>query len=155
MDVFNVVTTVETALGGGVILIGRDGCCRDIAGIHSHYHMVAETVPAQRAIGQVVSPCEASKCHWWLDRPVDNSERLNGILKEVGSKARWPWEVELVTNPDRIFSAMDQIVSSSDHLILDRCQRWFNLVREVIAEHVPHAHRVDLGLDRSAPVVAG
>jgi len=50
LDGFNVLTAVETALGGGVILIGRDGCCRDVAGIYSRYHKVAETVPALRAI---------------------------------------------------------------------------------------------------------
>ena len=28
LDGFNVLTAAETALGGGVILVGRDGCCR-------------------------------------------------------------------------------------------------------------------------------
>ena len=150
LDGLNVLTAVETALGGGVILIGRDGCCRDVAGIYSHYHKVEETVPALRAIGQLASQWAVTKCHWWLDSPVDNSGRLKGILHEVATEAGWPWQVELVTNPDRILSATDQIVSSSDHAILDRCQRWFNLARQVIAKHVPQARIVDLGLDQSA-----
>jgi hypothetical protein len=145
LDGLNVLTAVETALGGGVILIGRDGCCRDVAGIYSHYHKVAETVPALRAIGQLASQWAVARCHWWLDSPVDNSGRLKGILHEVATEAGWPWRVELVTNPDRVLSATDQIVSSSDHAILDRCQRWFNLARQVIAQHVPQAHIVDLG----------
>src|SRR6516164_1528077 len=49
LDGFNVLTAVETALGGGVILIGRDGCCRDVAGVYSHYHKVEETIPALQA----------------------------------------------------------------------------------------------------------
>lgn len=150
LDGLNVLTAVETALGGGVILIGRDGCCRDVAGIYSHYHKVAETVPALRAIGQLASQWAVTKCHWWLDSPVDNSGRLKGILHEVATEAGWPWQVELVTNPDRVLSATDQIVSSSDHAILDRCQRWFNLARQVITYHVPQARIVDLGLDQSA-----
>ena len=85
LDGLNVLTAVETALGGGVILIGRDGCCRDVAGIYSHYHKVAETVPALRAIGQLASQWAVTKCHWWLDSPVDNSGRLKGILQEVAS----------------------------------------------------------------------
>ena len=132
LDGLNVLTAVETALGGGVILIGRDGCCRDVAGIYSHYHKVTETVPALRAIGQLASQWAVTKCHWWLDSPVDNSGRLKGILHEVATEAGWPWQVELVTNPDRVLSATDQIVSSSDHAILDRCQRWFNLARPAI-----------------------
>ena len=123
LDGLNVLTAVETALGGGVILIGRDGCCRDVAGIYSHYHKVAETVPALRAIGQLASQWAVTKCHWWLDSPVDNSGRLKGILHEVATEAGWPWQVELVTNPDRVLSATDQIVSSSDHAILDRCHK--------------------------------
>jgi hypothetical protein len=150
LDGLNVLTSVETALGGGVILIGRDGCCRDVAGIYSHYHKVAETVPALLAIGQLASQWAVTKCHWWLDSPVDNSGRLKGILQEVATEAGWPWQVELVTNPDCVLSATDQIVSSSDHAILDQCQRWFNLARQVIAKHVPQARIVDLGLDQSA-----
>jgi len=155
LDGLNVLTAVETALGGGVILIGRDGCCRDVAGIYSHYHKVAETVPALRAIGQLASQWAVTKCHWWLDSPVDNSGRLKGILHEVATEAGWPWQVELVTNPDRVLSATDQIVSSSDHAILDRCQRWFNLARQVIAHHVPQARIVDLGLEESAQAGSG
>ena len=154
LDGLNVLTAVETALGGGVILIGRDGCCRDVAGIYSHYHKVAETVPALRAIGQLASQWAVTKCHWWLDSPVDNSGRLKGILHEVATEAGWPWQVELVTNPDRVLSATDQIVSSSDHAILDRCQRWFNLARQVIGQEVPQARVVDLGRDSDTSVPA-
>lgn len=147
LDGFNVLTLVETALGGGVILIGRDGCCRDVAGVYSHYHQVAETIPALRCIGQFASKCGIAECRWWLDSPVDNCGRLKEILNVVASEAGWPWKVDLVTNPDRVLSAADQIVSSSDRAILDRCQRWFNLARQVIACHVPQARIVDLGPD--------
>jgi len=155
LDGLNVLTSVETALGGGVILIGRDGCCRDVAGIYSHYHKVAETVPALRAIGQLASQWGVTKCQWWLDSPVDNSGRLKGILHEVATEAGWPWQVELVTNPDRVLYATDQIVSSSDHAILDRCQRWINLARQVIDKHAPQARIVDLGLEESAQAGGG
>jgi hypothetical protein len=121
-----------------------------VAGIYSHYHKVTETVPALRAIGQLASQWAVTKCHWWLDSPVDNSGRLKRILHEVATEAGWPWQVELVTNPDLVLSATDQIVSSSDHAILDRCQRWFNLARQVIVKHVPQARIVDLGLDHGA-----
>jgi len=145
LDGFNVLTAVETAMGGGVILIGRDGCCRDVAGVYSHYHKVEETVPALQAIGRMASQWGVAECRWWLDSPVFNSGRLKGIILQVGTEAGWPWNVELVTNPDRVLSAAEQIVSTSDHAILDRCQRWFNVARLVIANEVPQAHIVDLG----------
>ena len=149
LDGFNVLTAVETALGGGVILIGRDGCCRDVAGVYSHYHQVAETVPALRAIGQCISQWAVAKCHWWLDSPVDNCGRLKGIIHKVATESDWHWQVELVTNPDRVLSDTDQIVSSSDHAILDRCHKWFNLARQVITQRVPQARLVNLGLDEN------
>jgi hypothetical protein len=151
LDGFNVLTAVETALGGGVILIGRDGCCRDVAGIYAHYHKVAETLPALRAIGRFASKWNVAKCCWWLDSPVNNSGRLKTIIRDAATEAGWPWQVELVTNPDRVLSATDQIVSSSDHVILDRCQKWFNLARHVIANHVPAAHLLDLGTEDGLP----
>ena len=150
LDGFNVLTAVETALGGGVILIGRDDCCRDVAGVYSHYHKVEETVPALQAIGRTVAQWGVAECRWWLDSPVFNSGRLRGIILEVAAEAGWPWQVEMVTNPDRVLSAAEQIVSSSDHPILDRCQRWFNLARQVIASQAPQARVVDLGSSESA-----
>ncbi len=151
LDGFNVLTAIETALGGGVILIGRDGCCRDVAGVYSHYHKVEETLPALRAIGRLTSDYAVSQCHWWLDSPVDNCGRLKRILHEVAAENGWPWQVELVTNPDRVLSTTDQIVSSSDHAILDRCGRWMNLTRAVITKHVPQARIVDLSPETNAP----
>ncbi len=145
LDGFNVLTAVEAALGGAVILIGRDGCCRDVAGVYARYRKVEETIPALHAIGQTAAQCAVSKCHWLLDRPVNNSNRLKGIIQEVAAGAGWPWEVELVLNPDRVLSLASQVVSSSDHAILDRCQSWFNLARQVIAAQVPAAQVVNLG----------
>lgn len=144
LDGFNVLTAVETALGGGVILIGRDGCCRDVAGVYAHYHKVEETLPALHAIGQMAAQWAVCKCHWLLDSPVSNSGRLKGIIQEVAAETGWPWEVELVVNPDRDLSVTSEVVSSSDHVILDRCQSWFNLARQVIADQAPAAHVVDL-----------
>lgn len=153
LDGFNVLTAVETALGGGVILIGRDDCCRDVAGVYSHYHKVEETVPALQAIGRLAEQWAVAGCRWWLDSPVFNSGRLKGIILEVAAEAGWPWQVEMVTNPDKVLSAAEQIVSSSDHVILDRCQKWFNLARQVIASQVPQARVMDLGISESASLV--
>ena len=147
LDGFNVLTIIESALGGGVILIGRDGCCRDVAGVFSHYHRVEETVPALHAIGKITAQWGVSGCRWWLDSPVFNSGRLKAIIMEVAKETAWPWQVELVTNPDRVLAAAEQVVSSSDHAILDRCQRWVNVARQVIATEVPQAWVVDLGED--------
>ena len=50
IDGYNLLITVEGALAGAPILVGRDGCLRDLAGIHGTYRRVAETQPALELI---------------------------------------------------------------------------------------------------------
>src|SRR5208283_1637442 len=53
LDGYNVLTILESALAGGIVLLCRDGCCRDIAGIHRRYRKVTETIPVLRMVGEV------------------------------------------------------------------------------------------------------
>ena len=52
LDGYNVLTTIEAALGGGVILGARDGAYRDMASMHGSYRKVAETRPALELLGR-------------------------------------------------------------------------------------------------------
>ena len=58
---------------------------------------------------------------------------------------RWNWTVDLDYNPDKIVAETDRIIVSSDSVILDRCQRWFNLVRRLIENRIPQARLIDVG----------
>ena len=144
LDGYNVLTTVEAALAGGVILAARDGTCRDMASMHGSYRKVAETRPALDVLGQVTAQLAVSQCVWYLDRPVSNSGRLKAIMAEVAEAEAWNWRVELVPDPDAILADTDQIVATADSAILDRCGAWFNLARRTIAQHVPDADVLDL-----------
>jgi hypothetical protein len=146
LDGYNVLTGLEAALAGGVILLGRDGCCRDMAGVHAGYHQVAETLPALRLVGALGAEWGVRQCCWWLDRPVSNSGRLKETLLACAAEGGWDWQVELDYNPDKVLSQTTQIVASADSVILDRCQRWFNLVRCAIDLRAPSARLVDLSL---------
>jgi hypothetical protein len=144
IDGLNVLTGLEVALSRGIILIGRDGCCRDVAGIHRQYRKVEETVPALRLIGHWTEAQGVTKCRWWLDKPVSNSGRLRTVVLELAAQSGWDWEAELVYNPDAVLSKTEHIVATSDSVILDRCPRWVNLARQLIAAHIPQALLVDL-----------
>ena len=139
LDGYNVLTTVEAALAGGVILDCRDGTYRDMASMHGSYRKVAETRPALELLGQVIAGLGASECVWSLDRPVSNSGRLKKIIDQLAADRGWIWTVELVPDPDSILSETDQIAATADSVILDRCRTWFNLARETITRHVPEA----------------
>ena len=139
IDGYNVLTTIEATLAGGVILPGRDGTYRDMASMHGSYRKVAETLPALELLGRTLAEIQTAECLWYLDSPVSNSGRLKKIIEETAAAAPWPWRVELVQNPDAILSETDRIVATADSVILDRCRRWFNLARETVARHVPDA----------------
>lgn len=142
IDGFNILTTIEVALGGGVILAARDGCYRDIASVHGTYRKVEETRPSVEIAGQLIEAMRPGDCVWYLDSPVGNSGRLRSILLETARERSRDWRVELVANPDAILSSSTAIVATADSVILDRCARWANLGREAIARYVPRARVV-------------
>jgi hypothetical protein len=144
LDGYNVLIGLEAALGGAVILLGRDDCYRDMANIYARYRAVAETLPALRLIGQLTQRWAVRRCSWWLDRPVSNSGRFKQAILDAAATAGWDWQVELVYNPDQVLKESDQIVATSDSVILDVCGHWLNLARLVISEGVPQARVIDL-----------
>ena len=149
LDGYNVLCILESALAGGIVLLGRDGCCRDIAGIHRRYRKVNETIPVLRLVGQVAAAWGVSCCRWWLDKPVSNSGRLKTLILDAAGNAGWNMEVELTFSPDRVLSHTDQVIATSDGIVLGRCQRWVNLSRLLIAQRIPQAKLVDLSFEQN------
>src|SRR5688572_20917726 len=96
VDGYNVLTTVEVALGGGWILAARDGTFRDMASIHGTYRKVEETRPAIELLGRTLADAGARRVVVYLDQPVSNSGRLKGIINEIIAARGWPWEVQIV-----------------------------------------------------------
>ncbi|RMH05585.1 MAG: DUF434 domain-containing protein, partial [Planctomycetota bacterium] len=100
VDGFNLLTTVETALGGGLLLVARDGCLRDLAGLGGTWRRVAETRPALEAVGAFLTAAGAAPVRWLLDRPVSNSGRLAALIRRLAQERDWPWRVETVDRVD-------------------------------------------------------
>lgn len=144
IDGFNVLTTVEAALGGAVVLMGRDGAYRDLAGVHGTYRRVEETRPAVDLVGSLLDTLGIGEAAWYLDSPVSNSGRLAAILRELASERGWRWDVELAFSADPILAASHEVVATADSAILDRAARWFPLARMVIETSVPSARVIDL-----------
>ena len=148
VDGYNVLTTVEAALGGAVVLHACDGCLRDIASVHGTYRHVEETVPALKLIGEVAAELQVARCLWFLDAPVSNSGRLKATISSVALASGWNWEVQVVPDPDLVLAAAgeDGVVATADAGILERCGRWVALAREVVRRRVPGAWVVDLAV---------
>jgi hypothetical protein len=167
LDGYNVLTTVEAALAGGLILATRDGVCRDMASMHGSYRKVAETLPALELLGQTIASLDAAECRWLLDQPVSNSGRLKGLIEQMALAHGWRWVAELTPNPDNVLAnptatngvAVERrpqrnpaagasqsgiVVATADSAILDRCPAWFNLAKETIDKYVSDAWVVQL-----------
>jgi hypothetical protein len=96
IDGYNVLITLESALAGGLLLRGRDGCLRDLASIHGTYRRVTETALALEHAGRFLEEGGAAGSLWLLDRPVSNSGRLKKLMEDLARENEWPWEVRLV-----------------------------------------------------------
>ena len=132
LDGYNVLITVESALAGGVLLLGRDGCLRDLASLHGTFKRVEETVPALEAIGGWLARAGIGPCRVLLDRPVSNSGRLAALVREVARTHAWDWTVDLVPDPDALLKCADTLMATADSVVLDRGGSWLNLARHVV-----------------------
>jgi hypothetical protein len=144
IDGFNVLTTLEVALSGGVLLLGRDGALRDIAGVHGSYRRVAETLPALELVSDYLRDAGVAACVWLLDQPVSNSGRLCTLMRAHAQARGLDWTVKLLANPDVELMRAKRIVASADGTILDHAERNFQLARAVVEQRVPQAWLLDL-----------
>ena len=144
IDGYNALITIEAAISGGVIFKGRDGCFRDLASIHGTYRKVTETIPALQLVGGFLKEIGVTETRWLLDSPVSNSGRLKTLIGELAEKAGCNWEIELLLSPDAELIKTNQIVASTDSVVLDACQRWVNLATEIVEQKLPSAWIIDL-----------
>jgi hypothetical protein len=143
IDGLNVICTAEVALGGGVVVIGRDGCARDLASVHGTYRRVEETRPALAVIAAELHAIGAARVCVVLDSPVSNTRKLAGIIRETWSN-EFDLEIRLEHDADRVLVEAGGLVASADGVVLDRCAAWVNLARRVVAR-VSTAWVLDLG----------
>lgn len=145
IDGHNVLTTVEAALAGGVLLVCQDGAYRDMASMHGSWRRVDETQPAIDAIVACLRDAGVSRVRWLLDRPVSNSGRLRDRIRASCDGLTEPSiDVELVDDPDRELVSAPHPVASADSGVLDRCRAWYALANDVVHRACADAWFVDL-----------
>jgi hypothetical protein len=133
VDGFNVLTTVEVALAGGVLLRARDSCVRDIASMHGSFRRVDETEPALQHLADVLIAARPTSVLWILDRPVGNSGRLAQRIRDVAATRELAWTVELHDRADAALRSAPVLVATADSAILDAIGPWIDLASVAIA----------------------
>lgn len=143
IDGFNLIITLEVALSKGTLIIGSDGCIRDLAGLRGTYKIIGKTDLALDIIGKFLSKYDAKEVVFYLDSPVSNSGNLK--YKILNYKKIWniKTEVELVNNADVVLEKLGRVVTS-DAAILDKCISYFNLNRYIIYEYIKDAKLINL-----------
>lgn len=143
IDGFNLIILLEVALSKSPVFLGRDGVCRDLAGLRGTYHLIPQTDAAIELILGTLDNYSASAAHFFLDAPVSNSGRLKTRILEHACSYNTPVEVELVRNADAALAGQENI-ATGDSIVLDRCRSWVNLARDILENQVRDAWVVDL-----------
>ncbi len=144
VDGFNLIITVEAALSGGLLMICRDGCVRDLSSVHGSYRSVNETETAIALIGESLATLGPKSVMWLLDRPISNSGRLANRIRQFAREKDWNWDVETAFNPDSEIVSSGKIVVTSDGPLLDRVESWVDLNRQVIDASLAELWLIDL-----------
>ena len=131
---------LESALSGAYLFNCLDGNYRDISSVHGSYKRVVQTEKSIELIGNILQELQVKQVLWLLDSPVSNSGRLKQMLYSIAEKNQFPWEVELVNNPDTVLAVSENIVVSSDAWILDKCKHWFNFSAYLIENQLNIEH---------------
>lgn len=132
IDGFNVLITLEGALGGAYSFIGRDGAYRDVNPVQGSYRPVDDTEQAIRLIRTAAFRHGLRGLVWRLDDHVSNVGRLKQRLDAqqldgLGCRIRVQAQV------DRTLVEASRPVATSDSGVLDEVQRWCALEPAVFA----------------------
>ncbi len=142
IDGFNTIITLEVALSGSLLIQGMDGTIRDLAGLRGTYRIIDKT---PLAIGYLLETLEqkgVKEAHIFLDAPVSNSGRLKTLISELSAAYSVEVQVEVINEVDSILSTMSGVISS-DAIILNHCNSWWNLGKEIIENKLPNSWLVD------------
>jgi len=135
IDGLNVITTIEVALAGGVLLACRDACMRDMASFHGNYRLVQETERAVGILIEVVESLGPSEAMVYIDRPVSNSGRLAEIVRRTAAAKKLRLQATTADRVDETLKESEAVVASADSAILDGCGSWLNLARIAVERH--------------------
>lgn len=148
IDGFNLIISLEVALSGGTLIVGNDGLIRDLAGLRGTYKLIDKTDIAIEYIFKLLETKKIKAVNIYLDLPVSNSGNLKIRIMEHTIKYKILTNVILVNNVDVVLEKSDFVVTS-DATILDKCNSYINLSKNIINEYIPDVKLISL----SSPIL--
>jgi hypothetical protein len=144
IDGFNLLITLEGALGGAYLFVGRDGAYRDVNAVQGTYRPVDDTIQVLEGIRAAAHRHALRGLHWRLDRQVSNVGRLKTLLGRTSPETALGWDVSVHDAVDPILRDSPYPVATSDSDILDAADSWCALEAPVIRRLSSHPNLLDL-----------
>jgi Uncharacterized conserved protein len=142
IDGFNTIITLEVALSGSLLLKCMDGTVRDLAALRGSYRLIDKTSQAILMTGRMLEKSGVGKAVFYLDSPVSNSGRLKEQIGTLLGDFPFELQLEVIHNVDVTLESLENVITS-DAIILDKCQSWFNLNGRIIEEEMGEYPFVD------------
>lgn len=143
IDGFNVLIGLEIAFSDSMLFLCPDGTVRDLGGLHGTYRLIPQTDMAIKALTGALRELGAAKAVIYLDKPVSNSGRLRQRIYELSEGSGLDIEVCVEEQVDTILKGKP-LIASGDAIILDECDRWFSLEKEVIRRQIGEYPYIEL-----------
>ena len=143
IDGFNVIIGLEIACSQSMLFKCMDGTIRDLAGLHGTYRLIPQTDEGIKLLIKALSELKVSKAVIYLDKPVSNSGRLKQRIYELAEDIPFGLEVLTEGAVDSILKTKP-IIASADAIILDECNKWFNLNRHIVDTYIGSYPYVDI-----------
>jgi hypothetical protein len=99
---------------------------------------VDKTVAAVDLVLKALGDFQVTKAIIYLDQPVSNSGRLKQLLESKQEGCPFALEMRLLPDVDKQLTHGENVVTS-DSIILNNCQSWFNLNEYIVQKYVPQA----------------
>ena len=135
IDGFNVIIGLEIAYSDSMLFHCMDGTVRDLAGLHGTYRLIPQTDLAIQALLTSLGDLDVGKAVIYLDQPVSNSGRLRQRIYDFADDIPFVLEVEIENPVDAILKTQP-LIASADAIILDECDKWFNLVKYIVDKQI-------------------
>ena len=143
IDGFNVIIGLEIAYSESMLFRCMDGTIRDLAGLRGTYRLIPETDLAIKALLKTLESSKVGKAVIYLDKPVSNSGRLKQKIYEYAEDIDTEIEVIIIDAVDYELKHKS-LITSGDAIILNECDKWFNLVKRVIEENIGDYEYIDI-----------
>jgi hypothetical protein len=132
VDGHNVLITVESGLGGRLLIAANDGVIRDVAGVSHRYRISSLTHEAIETIFQVLQKYPPQETVFFLDAPIRQSGELAAALRSALKSYNLSGDAQALKVPEVQLMGGEGVVASSDSAVLDKVQQGFDLAATAI-----------------------